>query len=981
MLTMAIDHREGPRSALPYRYTAALASGIEKKWTERWDESQTYFTPNPIGGLAEPNSELAQRTPYVALDMFPYPSGSGLHVGHPLGYIGTDVLARYHRMRGFNVLHSMGYDAFGLPAERYALETGEHPEVTTRQNITNMRRQLRRLGLGHDPRRSVVTSDPRFYRWTQWIFLQIYNSWYDPEHDRARPISELVEGLDSGKRELPLEVSDGRPWSELSERERTRAVDDLRLAYLADVTVNWCPALGTVLANEEVTVDGLSEQGNFPVFRRPLRQWMMRITAYAERLIADLDNLDWSESLKTMQRNWIGRSEGVRVQFEGDHPSTEPLTVFTTRPDTIHGVTFIAVAPEHPLLDSALPAEYPAGTPAAWRGAGQDLEGGPPSGFDSPTEALARYRNYAEHRSDRQRQLDVGSGSGMYTGINVVHPLSGERVPVFVADFVLAQYGSGALMGVPAHDARDFRFAQALGIPIRVVVRPPANWLLERGLGPDTPAAEWPEAYTGVGESVNGNGPTDGRSSADASRMIVYDLTYRGKGAPERVYRLRDWLFSRQRYWGEPFPIVYDEHGDAVALPESHLPVELPPLEDFAPTESESEAGDPVPPLTRATDWVNVELDLGEGVRQYRRETNTMPQWAGSCWYYLRYLDPNNDRTFVDPAVERYWMSSSRQPGGVDLYVGGVEHAVLHLLYARFWHKVLFDLGHVSTPEPFQRLFNQGYVQAAAYTDERGFYVEAGQVEGRGGAWFYKGKQVQRSYGKMGKSLKNSVPPDEVIRAYGADALRLYEMFLGPLDQDRPWDTQGITGVFRFLQRVWRYVVSEETGESRVVDDELSEELQRSLNRTVAAVRRDIERLRFNTAIAALMELLNELRAASGDATPRQAAEWLVLALAPFAPHMCEELWQRMGQTDSIVYVPYPEPNPELVAASQTSIVVQVNGRVRGVVEVPVGSDDAALERAARAQPRAAKLLAGAGVERVVVVPGRLVNFVLSPYR
>src|SRR3954452_22711503 len=832
----------------PHRYTAALANEIEEKWLARWDEMQVYYAPNPSGDLHEPNAEMADRPKYYALDMFPYPSGSGLHVGHPLGYIGVDIYARFKRMMGFNVLHTMGYDAFGLPAERHPVETGQHPEVNTRENIENMRRQLHRLGLGHDPRRSVATTDVEYYRWTQWIFLQIFNSWYDSERDAARPIEEVVSSFESGERSVP----DGRSWSELGEEERARVVDGFRLAYLDDVQVNWCPALGTVLANEEVTSDGRSVIGDHPVYRRPLRQWMMRITAYADRLINDLEKLEWPESLKAMQRNWVGRSVGARLRFEvaGGRGS---LDVFTTRPDTLFGATFAVVAPEHPLLDQELRADWPQEIPAAWRGPGEHF---------GPRDAVAAYRAAAARASERQRQMDT-ERTGVYTGFDAIHPLTGELVPILTADYVLMHYGSGAIMGVPAGDQRDFEFARQMSLPLKVVVQPPDSWFAERGLGPGAPIDEWPEAYTGHGTSVGAGGvlPTDGMQSRDAGRAIIEELASRGAGTPEVSYKLRDWLFSRQRYGGEPFPIVFDpDSGRPIALPESELPVELPELEDFAPVVSEDgDAAAPEPPSARGADWVEASLDLGDGVKKYRRETNTMPQWAGSCWYYLRYLDPRDSERFVDPEIERYWMSSRESPGGVDLYVGGVEHAVLHLLYARFWHKVLFDLGHVSTPEPFQKLFNQGYVQAASYTDERGFYVEATEVEERNGGFVQDGKPVTLANGKRSKSLKNSVSPDGVIRNYGADALRLYEMFLGPLDQDRPWETQGITGLSRFLQRVWRYVIDEDSGAARVTDDEPPVELLRVLHRRIADVRRDVERMHFNTAISSLMQLSNEL--------------------------------------------------------------------------------------------------------------------------
>ena len=953
-----------------HRYGAELAHAIEEKWRSRWEERGTYLAPNPSEPLAEPNAELAGREAFYVLDMFPYPSGSGLHVGHPLGYIGTDVVARLKRMQGRNVLHTIGYDAFGLPAERYAVDTGQHPDVTTAQNIATMRRQLRRLGLGHDPRRSIATTDVAFYRWTQWIFLRLYESWYDPEADAARPVADLVADLDRGERDLPEDVARGRAWRDLDEAARREAIDGLRLAYLDEVTVNWCPALGTVLANEEVTAEGRSEQGDFPVYRRPLRQWMMRITAYADRLIADLDTVDWPESLKAMQRNWIGRSEGARVEFEiaGD-PGTR-LPVFTTRPDTLYGVTFIAVAPEHPLLDAGLPDAYPDATPPAWRGAGRP--GAPAAGFFSPALAVAHAREQASRHSDRRREAEAAHPAGIFTGLDGVHPLTGARVPVFAAEHVLAGYGSGAVMGVPAHDTRDFALARGLAIPMRTVVRPPAAWLAQRGLAPGAPPEEWPEAYTGPGESTGSGGPTDGRPSREAGAAIVRQLEARGTGGAEIAYKLRDWLFSRQRYWGEPIPIVFDEDGRPVALPDSELPVRLPDLDDFAPAQDLDEDSDPVPPLARAADWVDVELDLGDGPRRYRRETNTMPQWAGSCWYYLRYLDPEDDDALVDPEIERYWMRS----GGVDLYVGGVEHAVLHLLYARFWHKVLFDLGYVGTPEPFARLFNQGYVQAAAYTDERGFYVDAAEVERYGDRWFHEGRPVTRSYGKMGKSLKNGVAPDEVIAAYGADTLRLYELFLAPLDQDRPWDTQAIVGIARFLQRVWRSVVDEETGEVVVADEPPSPQLERALHRTADAVARDIERLHFNTAISALMELVTEIRAA--PRTPRQAADRLVLMLAPFAPHIAEELWERLGNEGSVVHAPFPDADPALVAEERVSVAVQINGKVRAVLEHPAGAGQEALEAAARGNERIAELLDGREVRRVIVVPDRIVNFVVA---
>jgi leucyl-tRNA synthetase len=768
----------------------------------------------------------------------------------------------------------------------------------------------------------------------------------------------------------------------MTERERSRAIDAVRLAYLDEVVVNWCPALGTVLANEEVTADGRSEQGNFPVFRRPLRQWMMRITAYADRLIDDLDKLDWPESLKAMQRNWIGRSVGARVEFDVDVPGAEALHVFTTRPDTLFGVTFAVVAPEHPLLHGQLPVQYRDEIPGSWRGAGQDIDGVPPGGFGSPAKAIAAYSRRAERRSDRQRQAEVESTTGLYTGLDAIHPLTGERVPVFVADYVLMQYGSGAVMGVPAHDARDFRFARRFELPIKAVVRPPAEWFAEHGLEPDAPTDEWPEAYPGHGDSINSGGLTDGLSSEEAAVRIVEELERIGKGRRQVAYKLRDWLFSRQRYWGEPFPIVYDEDGEAIALPDSELPVELPKLDDFAPVVSDpDDMSDPVPPLARATDWVDAELDLGDGPKRYRRETNTMPQWAGSCWYYLRYLDPTDREYFADPDIERYWMASRESAGGVDLYVGGVEHAVLHLLYARFWQKVLFDLGHVSASEPFSRLYNQGYIQAYAYTDERGGYVPAAEVreegEGKNVRYFYGGAEVKREYGKMGKSLKNSVAPDEMCEMYGADTLRVYEMSMGPLDVSRPWETRAVVGSHRFLQRVWRNLVDEQTGALRVFDAPASEETRRALHKAIDGIHGDMDGLRFNTAIAKLIELNNHLTPVATHGTPREVAEPLVLMLAPFAPHVAEELWSRLGNGETLAYQPFPQADPALLVGDTAEYPVQVNGKVRGKVTVPADADEAAVREAALADPKVAQYVGEKTPRKVIVVPGRIVTVVV----
>ena len=926
----------------PNRYRAMLAQQIEAKWQDRWERDGTFHAVANVAG----------RPKYYLNDMFPYPSGAGLHVGHPLGYIATDVFGRYLRMTGHNVLHTMGFDAFGLPAEQYAIETGQHPRVTTARNIETFRRQLRRLGLGHDPRRSVVTSDASFYRWTQWIFLQIFESWYDEAAGRARPIAALVAALDAGRREPATGTNPfGRPWAALSRLERRRVLDNHRLAYLSEAPVNWCPGLGTVLANEEVTADGRSERGNFPVFRKPLKQWMLRITAYAGRLLDDLERLDWPENVKEMQRNWIGRSAGALIRFAS---AAGEIDVFTTRPDTVFGATYMVLAPEHPMVGGLITSAWPDGTRGAWT-----------SGGATPAAAVAAYQASAARRTERERQAIERPKTGVFTGSWVINPVNGARIPVFIADYVMMAYGTGAIMAVPGQDERDWQFAEAFGLPIIRTVAPPASF---EG-----------QAYLGDGPAIN-SGFLDGLGVDEAKRRIVAWLEERGAGAATVAYRLRDWLFSRQRYWGEPFPIVYDEDGQPVALPASMLPVELPDMADFAPRTNDPDSL-PEPPLGRATEWATVTLDLGDGPKMYRRELNTMPQWAGSCWYEIRYLDPTNDERFVDPALERYWMGPQApgDPGGVDLYVGGVEHAVLHLLYARFWQKVLFDLGHVSASEPFRRLFNQGLVQAYAYTDERGVYVPAEEVEERDGMFVWRGRVVSREYGRMGKSRKNAVTPDEMCAAYGADTLRVYEMATGPLDQSRPWDTRAVVGSHRLLQRVWRALVDEESGECRVADVPVADATERIVHRTIAAVRESMDGLRFNTAIARITELANHLtQAFPGGGVPRAAAEALVLMLAPLAPHLAEELWSRLGHNRSLAWEGFPAAEPALLVDATIDVPVQVNGKVRAVVPVPSNADQAAMERAARADAKVAAHLAGKVVRKVVVVPGRLVSFVVG---
>jgi leucyl-tRNA synthetase len=962
-----------PDDTPPFRYDATLAQDIEARWQTRWEAEGAFEAPNPAGPLADP-ARLDNRPKLFVLDMFPYPSGSGLHVGHPLGYIGTDVYSRFKRMSGHNVLYSMGFDAFGLPAEQYAVQTGQHPAVTTNQNISNMRRQLRRLGLSHDPRRSISTTDVSYYRWTQWIFLQIYNAWYDPDLDRARPINELAAELAAGTRATP----DGRPWASLSPAEQRSLLDGQRLAYVADAPVNWCPGLGTVVANEEVTAEGRSDRGNFPVFKRNMRQWMMRITAYAERLLDDLDLLDWSDAIKTMQRNWIGRSEGALVRFAS---SAGDIEVFTTRPDTLFGATFMVLAPEHPLVDDLIAGTWPEGTDDRWT-----------TGAASPADAVRDYRRQAQAKSDVARQVEEREKTGVFTGSFAVNPTNGREIPVFVADYVLMGYGTGAIMAVPAGDQRDFEFARRLGIPIVAVQQPPDAWFATRGIEPTLDCERWPEAFIGEGLYVNSANESlvlDGdRSVAEAKHLTNEWLEVAGHGRGTVTYKLRDWLFSRQRYWGEPFPIVYDEDGAARALPESMLPVELPETDQFSPRtfEPDDEFSEPESPLDRLDAWKWVTLDLGEGPTRYRRDTNVMPQWAGSCWYELRYLDPTNDERFVAPEVERYWMGPQgtrpdgrEHPGGVDLYVGGVEHAVLHLLYARFWHKVLYDLGHVSSKEPYYRLFNQGYILAAAFTDERGVHVDAFSVEERDGAHFFEGRPVTREFGKMGKSLKNAVAPDEMYEQYGADTLRLYEMAMGPLDVSRPWETQAVVGMYRFLQRAWRNLVDEERGTPRVVDDAPDEATRRILHRTIDGVRSDMEGLRFNTAISKLIELNNHLTTVVGRAggTPREVAEAFTLMLAPLAPHIGEELWSKLGHPRSLTNEPFPNADPALLVDETIEYPIQVNGKVRSRITVPAEADRAAVEAAALADDRVRELADGRPPTKVIVVPGRMVNIVL----
>jgi len=1001
--------------------------------------------------------------------MFPYPSGAGLHVGHPEGYTATDIIARYKRMKGFNVLHPMGWDSFGLPAEQYAIEHGVHPAVTTQRNIDNIRRQIKALGFSYDWDRELATCDPRYYKWTQWIFLQMFNAWYDDVEDRARPIPELIDDLERGRRFVGAgghvvlnPMSDGgaldactggpvglRRFRELSPEEQRELIDHHRLAYEAEVPVNWCPALGTVLANEEVTNEGLSDRGNHPVYRRPLRQWMLRITKYAERLLRDLDGLDWPEPIKLMQRNWIGRSEGADVDFpladEAVHAArraglSEVIRVFTTRPDTLFGATYMVLAPEHPLVEVITTVEQ--------------------------RRHVDAYCREAAQKSDLSRTDLAKQKTGVFTGAYALNPVYPEddpraRIPIWVADYVLMTYGTGAIMAVPAHDQRDYEFAKAFGLPIVDVVYPQevdaaryfsehcgnlpkleekwqdylTDFLTRVASGPTPPRSYaehlealvdrarshspsapptdlmpgreiWAEtvrnwvgcgigdiktlretiengsfyermgaAYPGDGIAVN-SGRFNGLPTGQFKKKIVGWLEEEGNGKFAVNYKLRDWIFSRQKYWGEPFPILHDTDGTAVAVDEADLPVELPPMEDFKPTPAAEDSEVlPEPPLGRAKAWVTVTKDG----RTYRRDLNTMPQWAGSCWYFVRYIDPHNDSKMVDPAKERYWMP-------IDLYVGGAEHAVLHLLYSRFWHKVLYDLGHVSTPEPFTKLFNQGMIRSFAYRDERGVYVAYDQIDFREDGPYHKvtGEKLSEAVEKMSKSLKNVINPDEPIAQFGADTFRLYEMYMGPLDAAKPWNPRDVPGVHRFLHRTWRLVVDPDTGDrsAAVRDVEPDEVLLRLLHRTIRKVEEDIERLRFNTAIAQMIVFVNEMTGRT--VRPKRVLEEFVKVLSPFAPHIAEELWQRLrgdAWRGSIAHETWPSYDADLAREAETEVAVQIGKKVRCRFTVPADATDEEIRQRALNEAAVRQSLVGKTVRQLRVAgspKGKLVNIVAT---
>ena len=987
------DKREAEEGATEpaFRYNAKAAREIELKWQDYWDRTGAFWAANVQGDLTDEYGRHADgQTPYFVMSMFPYPSGKGLHVGHPLGYISTDVMARYHRMKGENVLHTMGYDAFGLPAEQFAVQTGQHPRVTTEQNIANMKRQLHRMGLSFDYRRSFATIDPGYVRWTQWIFSRIYDSWYDPDSVRpdggqggARPISTLIDLFSSGKKPIPGFEKSEKGWDQLTAAEQADVLNDFRLAYISKSPVNWCPGLGTVLANEEVTAEGRSERGNYPVFQRELRQWSMRITAYGHRLIEDLDAIDWPDKVKTMQRNWIGESHGASIHFsvcdaEGREADSD-LEVYTTRADTLFGTTFAVVSPEHPLLAS-VPADWSADVPVQWK-----------RGYANPRSAVTTYRKAAEAKTARDRIEENGAKTGFFTGLYALNPITGDKLPIFSADYVLMDYGTGAIMAVPGGDQRDYDFAQEFGLPVIYTVKP-----LE-GSGDDLGNYEGKSAFvTHEGTVINSSVEAtlvdgkpfslNGLSVDEAIDKTIAWLEEKGIGRGKVSYRLRDWLFSRQRYWGEPFPIVYDDEGVPHLIPDDQLPLDLPEVPDYAPRtfDPDDSESNPEAPLSRNQEWVDVTLDLGDGPRVYHRDTNTMPNWAGSCCYYLRYINPQEDKFVVDPAEFAYWLGPDHNPtagksGGVDLYVGGVEHAVLHLLYARFWHKVLFDLGYVNAPEPFHKLFNNGYIQAYAYTDARGQYVPAAEVEEsldeKGQPHFtWQGQEVNREFGKMGKSLKNIITPDDMYDQYGADTFRLYEMSMGPVDESRPWNTKNVIGGMRFLQRLWRNVIDENTGEVIVSEDAADDKTLRLLNNTIDQVKTEMEAMHPNTAISKLIVLNNHLTTLK--AVPRCAVEPLILMLAPIAPHICEELWARLGHEGSIAHADYPVADPRYVGQETVTAVIQIKGKVRGKLEVSPDISEDELRELALASEAVVSRLGAKPLRKVIVRAPKIVSIV-----
>lgn len=839
---------------------------LEKKWQNFWVESKTFAAKD-----CDPTAKK-----YYVLDMFPYPSGQGLHVGHPEGYTASDIVARYKRMKGFNVLHPMGWDAFGLPAEQYAIKTGTHPAETTKKNIDNMRRQIKALGFSYDWDREVNTTDPNYYKWTQWIFMKMFNCYYDPDEQKAKPIEQLP-------------IPDG-----LTEEETQKYIGENRLAYEDEIAVNWCPELGTVLANEEV-IGGLSERGDHPVIRKPMRQWVLRITKYAERLIDDIADVDWTDSIKKLQIDWVGKSIGAEVDFKVDN-FNETIRVFTTRPDTLFGATYMVMSPEHPLVD-IITAE------------------------DKKTE-VQTYREQAARKSDLDRTDLAKEKTGIFTGANAINPVNQQKIPIWISDYVLISYGTGAIMSVPAHDDRDFEFAKKFDLPIIQVVEPENPEQAEL-------ARQEKLCFTGNGKAIN-SGEFTGLSTTDFKEKIANWLAEKGLGEKAVNYKLRNWLFSRQRYWGEPFPILHTEDKKVISIPEDQLPLLLPQVDNYKPS------GDGQPPLSNAKDWLDVTLPDGT---KATRETNTMPQWAGSCWYYLRYMDPNNDQRAWDPEKEKYWMN-------VDLYIGGAEHAVLHLLYSRFWHKFLYDLGYVSTKEPFQKLINQGMILG-----------EDGQ--------------------KMSKSKGNVVNPDEVIARYGADSMRLYEMFMGPLEASKPWNMHGVEGVHRFLQKAWRIIIDEQSGElsTKIQQTQPDEDTMRLLHQTIKKVSDDIEKFAFNTAISQMMIFINHLTKQKVKSKP--AIENFVLLLAPFAPHIAEELWQRLGSDYSLAYEAWPEYNSDLVKEKEIELAVQVLGKIKDRIVVAPDADEDTIKQKALASEKVIAAMKGKQPKKVIVIKSRLVNIIV----
>ena len=895
------------------------------KWQQEWDHSKV----NVIGNPGDEGFDTS-KPKFYCLDMFPYPSGAGLHVGHPVGYIGSDILSRFKMMNGFNVLHPMGWDAFGLPAEQYAIETGVHPAITTRTAIDTFRGQLQRIGFSYDWSREFATIDPNYYKWTQWIWLKAYDSWFDETKQTARPIDELISMLEQS--EFPCGDTD---WADLDTAQRDEYIDSKRLAYLGEYTVNWCPNLGTVLANEEV-INGRCERGSHPVVRRSMRQWMFRITAYADRLLYDLEGLDWPESTLRMQKDWIGRSEGADIDFKIDG-GDGTVRVYTTRPDTLFGATFIVLAPEHPFVES----------------------------ITSPV--VQAYVTESRNRSDVDRMADTKEKTGVDTGIFAVNPANGSNIPIWIADYVLMGYGHGAIMAVPAHDDRDHAFATAHDIPVIEVVKSSKNDASN-------------ECFSGNGTVINSSSAIisiDGMQTIEAKRAIIDWLKKSDFGFGTVNYRLRDWLFSRQRYWGEPFPIVFDEDGRHYPVSEAALPVELPTIDDYTPPISD----EPQPLLAKATSWVNttageagVDPKLLPPDTPVRREVNTMPGWAGSCWYELRYCSPSCDDRFVNKEAESYWMKN-----GVDMYIGGAEHAVRHLLYTRFWQKMLFDLGEVSSNEPFKTLFHQGLLTSFAFQRNDKTLVPTTEVEDIKGKFIETktGEEVKQIIAKMSKSLKNVVNPDDVIAEYGADTLRLYEMYMGPLEASAPWNTHDIVGVHRFLQRVWRLGIEEETGELRTcLSTSTNQEVEHALHKTIAKVTNDIPELAYNTAIASMIEFVNT-STHEGTITKEQL-QIFVRVLSPFAPHIAQELFSRLGESGFVCRTQWPEFDASILVASTIELPVQVMGKVRGKITVEAEASAEEIEKVALADERIQESLEGLAIRKIIVVPGKIINIVAN---